>query len=179
MDNFFNAVLRAPDPLGYSTAKKVNTADRSPGGCMSFGPLLTNIRQLCKLWSGVVRVESIHPDQKPRASISLVRVVRVVRAKSHIIHMRARAYASIFFFHIISIMTFKINFIRNHPDHSDQINASLHSRPDRHPDQTRTTRTRPMTARVSAFWDFVGGGRWSKTKPKWSDNPRRQASAPG
>ena len=178
MDNFSCAVLRAPDPLGYSTAKKVNTAVHSPGDRTSFRHILTNIGPFLPFWSGLVRVESIHPDQKTRAMTGLVRVVRVVRVKSKNIHMRACARVSIFFLHIISFLTLKFEFIRNHPDHPDQANARLHFRPDRRPDQSRTTRTRPMPERVSAFFGFVGGGRWSKTRPKWSDNPRLEALAP-
>jgi hypothetical protein len=193
MDDFYFADLRAPDPLGYEAPKTSNTAAMAAGGCTSSGRCLTNIEPLqvrliranwinsihfAPRWSGLVRVESIHPDQKTRASTGLVRVVRVVRAKSNNIHMRARAYASIFLFflHIISFLRLKFEFVRNHPDHPDQPNASLHSRPDRRPDQSRTTRTSPVLERVSAFSSFIGGGRRSKTRPKWSGNPHPEAS---
>ena len=120
----FGAILRAPDPLGYRAPKRSNPGDHT------------------FTWSGLVRVESIHPDQKTRASAELVRVVRVVRVKSHIIHMRARAYAYIFFLHIISFLRLEFEFVRNHPDHPDQATASLTFHPDQSPGPTRTTRTK-------------------------------------
>lgn len=173
------AVLRAPDPLGYRAAKKVNTACQSPGGCTSSGPLLTNIGPFLPFWSKVVQAESVHLDHKPRAIAGLVQVVQVVQAKSHIIHMRARAYASIFFLNIISFLTLKFDFIRNHLDHLDQANASLHSRLDHPLGPPWTTWTTSMPERVSAFSRFVGGGRQPKTGVKWSDNPRLEACATG
>jgi hypothetical protein len=169
--------LRAPDPLGYKAPKMSNPASIAAGSCTSFGPLLTNISQLCKLWSGMVRVESIHPDQKTRATTGLVRVVRVVRAKSNIIHMRARTRVSLFFLHIVSILRLEFEFVRNTPDHPDQANHSADSRPDHPPGPTRTTRTTPVIARLSAFLVFVGGGKRSKSRPKWSGYPYAEASA--
>lgn len=135
------ADLRAPDPLGYEAPKISNLGQVAAGACTLNAPRLTYIAPVSLLWSGLVRVKSIHPDHKPRASAGLVRVVRVVRAKSHNIHMRACAYASLFFLRIVSFLKLKIDFVRNTPDHPDQTNASLHFRPDRPPGPTRTTRT--------------------------------------
>jgi hypothetical protein len=175
MKSLLFAVLRSPDPLGYRAAKKLNNACLASAECTSFGQLLTCTGRFSPFWSGVVRVESIHPDQKTRAMTGLVRVVRVVRAKFNIIHMRARAYVSLFFLHIIHFVRLKFEFVRNHPDHPDQPSHSAACRPDHPPGPPRTTRTRPVTARLSGFMTFIGGGRPSKNRPKWSDIPLKAA----
>jgi len=163
------AVLRAPDPLGYSTAKKVNTAVRSPGRCTSFGLFLTNIVPFLPFCSRLIQAESIHLDQKPRVNTDLIQVIQVIQAKFNIIHMRARAYASIFFLHIIHFLRLKFEFVRNSLDHLDQTNARAGFRLDHPLGFAWITWIRPMPERVSAFLCFVGGGRRSKTRPKWSD----------
>ena len=166
--NLSSVALRAPDPLWYKAPKRLNTAAPASGGCTSFGPFLS-------LWSGLVRVESIHPDQKTRAMTGLVRVVRVVRAKSYIIHMRARARMFFSFFCTsLLFLSLKFEFVRNTPDHPDQPNHSAASHPDRPPGPTRTTRTTPIAARLSGFSIFLGGGDKPKSRPKWSDRSQIQ-----
>ena len=139
---------RAPLPLGYKAAKRLNPGQSGADLCTLNVPRLTYCRPFLPFWSGVVRVKSIHPDQRPRAIAGPVRVVRVVRVKSNISHMCARAYVYLYFLHIVFSLTSKFEFVRNHPDHPDQINASLHSSPDRSPGPTRTTRTTPANTGI-------------------------------
>jgi len=146
---------------------------------MLFGPFLTNIGLFSSKWSGLVRVESIHSDQKTRTVTGLVRVVRVVRVKFNIIHMRARAYVSLFFLHIIHFVRLKFEFVRNHPDHPDQTSHSAASRPDHPPGPPRTTRTKPVTAWLSGFYYFIGGGNQSKIGAKWSSRHVQAAAFDG
>lgn len=145
---FVPAGPRAPLPLVYKTPERINHAFPAPWICTSNDAGLTYRIAFPPLWSGLVRVKWIHPDQKPRAIAGPVRVVRVVRAKSNISHMCARAYVPSLFSSLFSILTLKFEFVRNHPDHPDRPSASLHLRPDRSLGPTRTTRTGPANTGI-------------------------------
>ena len=98
-ENLFFA-FRAPDPLRYLAAK-MNNKDRSSWFAWALSGDFTHRSGLfASLWSKLVRVESIHLDQKTPVNTGLVQVVQVVQAKSNIMHMRARAYLYLFFLQI-------------------------------------------------------------------------------
>ena len=94
---------------------------------------------------GAVRVNHIHPDRiSVHKIIDLTHLVRVVRVKSNILHMRAHTRArAVSFFSVNFIPLFKKN--PDHPDQSSQLPTSTDQNPVRvdhfHPDRTRTTRT--------------------------------------
>lgn len=168
--------LRAPDPLRYQTAKIENNGRLKGCACRSTGYLTYIIGQFQAFWSRLVRVQSIHLDQKTRVSIDLVQVVQVVQAKSHIMHMRARAYVSLFFLHIILILRLKFEFVRNHLDHLDQASHSAALRLDHPLGPTWTTWTTSMTVRLSGFLKECCGVKHHKNSQKWSREAFLQAS---
>jgi len=82
--------------------------------------IMGKISPACRFWSGVVRVwsgqNSLHPDQKHvnicDAYGGYLSLVRVVRVKCNISHMRARARTRFLSLHFV--------FVEKDPDHLDQ-----------------------------------------------------------